>query len=244
MVPQNSCRCQGSGPSTDGPSPSLEALVERVAAALLMPLPGASAQRLMSVQPRTPLPEGTQSGDLRQSAVLVLIYPHEETLWLPLVRRSGTLRQHGGQLALPGGRHESGDTSLWATAVRETAEEIGVDPHEIRCLGALTELEIAVSSNMVHPFVGYVDQRPCFRLQQSEVAGLLQLPLEALLDDENKHVEEWDLPGRRAQVPFYCYQDAVIWGATAMILSEFEVLLRRVWHEKTPRTRIGPAASN
>ncbi len=133
---------------------------------------------------------------------------------------------------------------MWATAVRETVEEIGVDSQKIRYLGALTALEIAVSNNLVHPYVGYVDQQPCFRLQQSEVAGLLHLPLAALLDDDSKHVEEWDLPGRRAQVPFYRYQDAVIWGATAMILSEFEVLLRRACQEETPQARTGPAASN
>lgn len=176
--------------------------------------------------------------------MLVLIYPHEGALWLPLVRRSATLRQHGGQLALPGGRREPADPSLWATAVRETAEEIGVDSQEIRCLGALTALEIPVSNNLVQPYVGYVDQRPCFRLQQSEVAGLLHLPLAALLDAESKHVELWDLSGRRAQVPFYRYQDGVIWGATAMILSEFEVVLRRAWQNETPQAHTGPAASH
>ncbi len=207
----------------------METLVGRLSALLEEPLPGRAAQQAMSVQPRTPLPVGAQPSDLRQSAVLALIYPHEGSLWLPLMRRSATLRQHGGQLALPGGGREPADTSLWETAVRETSEEIGVQSERVRRLGALTELEVAVSSNLVHPFVGYVDRRPCFQLQRSEVAGLLHLPLDALLDAENKHVEEWDLPGRRARVPFYRYQDAVIWGATAMILSEFEVLLRRAW---------------
>ena len=229
MLPHNDRRCQGSRASDHEQTPPLEGFVQRVAAALAGPLPGAAAQRAMSVQPRTELPDGTLTGDLHQSAVLVLIYRHDGDLWLPLVRRSATLRQHGGQLALPGGRREAGDASLWATAVRETAEEIGVDPRDIRYLGALTELVIAVSSNLVHPYVGYVDQRPCFRLQQSEVVGLLHLPLAALLDDETKYVEEWDLSGRRARVPFYRYQDGVIWGATAMILSEFEALLRQVW---------------
>jgi len=117
---------------------------------------------------------------------------------------------------------------LWETALREAHEEIGVEPEAVRCLGALTVLEVPVSNNLVQPYIGYTATRPVFHLQDDEVAGLVELPLSVLLDDEARSVEEWELPGRRARVPFYRYQDAVIWGATAMILSELEALLRTV----------------
>ena len=145
---------------------------------------------------------------------------------MPLIRRSAALLQHSGQVALPGGGYEPQDESLWHTAIREAQEEIGVDGEELRYLGALTSLEVPVSSNLVQPFVAYALGRPRFQLQAEEVAGLIELPLSVLLDDEAKQVEDWELPGRRARVPFYRYQDAIIWGATAMILSELEALLR------------------
>ena len=165
---------------------------------------------------------------MRSSAVLALIYPWSGQMWIPLIRRSAVLRHHGGQVALPGGGRDIGDASLWETALREAHEEIGVEPEVVRYLGALTALEVPVSNNLVQPYIGYSAMRPVFHLQDDEVAGLVELPLSVLLDDDARAVEEWELPGRRARVPFYRYQDAVIWGATAMILSELEALLRAI----------------
>lgn len=198
----------------------------RLADLLGEPLPGAPAQQAMAVVPRTERRAGAEGPPIRSSAVLALIYPFSGQLWMPLIRRSTTMRQHGGQVALPGGGRDPEDDTLWHTALRETHEEIGVDPQAVRFLGALTALEIPVSNNLVQPYIGYTQTRPLFQLQEDEVSGLVELPLSVLLDDEARAVEEWELPGRRARVPFYRYQDAVIWGATAMILSELEALLR------------------
>jgi 8-oxo-dGTP pyrophosphatase MutT (NUDIX family) len=213
-------------PLTGASVGGLERTIDRLQRLLQDPLPGAGAQQAMAVNPRTVRPAGVERADMRQSAVLLLIYPWRNQLWLVLIRRSAGLRQHGGQVALPGGGKEPQDETLWQTALREAAEEIGTTPSEVRFLGGLTPLEVPVSNNLVHPFVGYSSVRPQFRLQSDEVAGLVELPLEVLLSSSEKGQEEWELPGRRALVPFYRYQDAVVWGATAMILSELEAVVR------------------
>lgn len=205
-----------------------EETIERLAYQLGGPLPGVAAHQAMTVVPRTVRPNGAGQPTMRSSAVLALIYPSTGRLWLPLIRRSAVLRHHGGQVALPGGGRDTGDASLWETALREAHEEIGVEPEAVRYLGALTALEVPVSNNLVQPYIGYTAMRPVFHLQDDEVAGLVELPLSVLLDGDARAVEEWELPGRRARVPFYRYQDAVIWGATAMILSELEALLRAI----------------
>ncbi|MHB1318641.1 MAG: NUDIX hydrolase [Anaerolineae bacterium] len=214
----------------------LEDTVVRLADLLGGALPGVPAQQVMAVVPRTVRDSASSGVPMRSSAVLVLIYPHIDQLWLPLIRRNASLRQHGGQVALPGGGRDPGDATLWHTALREAHEEIGVETQAVRYLGALTALEVPVSNNLVQPFVGYTATRPAFQLQDEEVSGLVELPLLALLDADARAVEEWELPGRKARVPFYRYQDAVIWGATAMILSELEALLRSAAIDKAPHT--------
>jgi len=222
-------------PMADTPSRALEDAVEGLARLLRATLPGVSAQQVMAVAPRTPRPEGVLPGDMRKSAVLLLIYPHRDRLWLPLIRRAPQLRQHAGQYALPGGESEPTDPSLWHTALREAREEIGLDPRGVTCLGALTPLEVPVSNHMLYPFVGYSPMRPEFRLQADEVDDLVELPLDVLLEQDARSVEERDLSGRRARVPFYRYEHAIVWGATAMVLSELEAILRALSAEAAPR---------
>ncbi|MDX1606366.1 MAG: CoA pyrophosphatase, partial [Candidatus Competibacterales bacterium] len=157
--------------------------IEHVRARLRRPLPGHAAQALMMPRPRGGrLPA---RGRLRNAGVLILLFPRDETeLALVLIRRAAHADRpdpHSGQLALPGGRQETGE-SLSATALRETAEEVGVDRCRIRLLAALTPLEIPVSGHRVQPFIGYCAPTPRFRPDPSEVAGIVQWPLHRLLD--------------------------------------------------------------
>ena len=118
-----------------------------------------------------------------------------------------------------------GDAGHGATALREANEEIAVDPAAVRYIGALSPLLIPASNFNVHPFVGYIDEAPAFRPDPTEVAELIQLPLRGILEPSVKAHETWTLRGRQVEVSFYRYQQHVVWGATAMILSEFEALL-------------------
>ena len=199
--------------------------IDDVTRALRGPLPGVPAQERMATRPRPTMAEFEHEGSPRPGAVLILLYPQDGELYLPLTRRTDRVATHKGQIALPGGAQEPQDASPWETALREANEEIGIDTARVRYLGALSPLFIPASNFNVYPFVGYQDEVPDFYPDPTEVAELLPLPLHGILEPSIKARETWTLRGRQVEVSFYRYQQHVIWGATAMILSEFEVLL-------------------
>jgi len=202
------------------------ALVRR---ALQRPLPGPQAHSRMSTRPRTSPGDLSHPQPPRQAAVLILLYPQEGGLWLPLTRRTERVATHKGQISLPGGAQEASDKSLWETALREAREEIGLhSAQHIECLGMLTHLYIPASNFDIQPFVAYTHTRPALAIDTTEVAELIEFPLSALLDPSIKREETWLWRGQTRQVPFYAWNQHVIWGATAMVLSEFEVLLAAV----------------
>ncbi len=98
----------------------------------------------------------------------------------------------------------------------------------IRLLGELTPLYVVVSDFVIHPIVGYLPAHPQFVPQPSEVAEVIEVRLADLLDEQVKVVERWTLSGVEVDVPYYRLNGHVIWGATAIILSEFENRLRVV----------------
>lgn len=198
---------------------------------LQQPLPGRAAQYLMAPQPRA----GAEFEDLpdpnaRQSSVLLLFYPYEETVYLPLILRPTYPGVHSGQVGLPGGGYEAGDTDLIQTALREAQEEVGVDPAVVSILGELSTLYIRPSNNLVLPVVGYTTERPDFRPDAREVALLIEASLLEFLDPANQRTEVWQLQNRTARVPLFGVQNQIVWGATAMILGELLALpaLRKV----------------
>ncbi len=162
----------------------------------------------------------------RQSAVLVLLYPRRDELHLPLIVRPTYDGAHSGQVAFPGGGFEEGDANLTATALRETEEELGIAPQDMQVLGELTQLYIRPSNYQVHPTVGRIAYRPAFQPNVREVAQLLEVPLNTLLDPAHLRRERWHLQDRSALVPFFAIQGQTIWGATAMILSELLAVVR------------------
>ncbi|GAB4506525.1 MAG: CoA pyrophosphatase [Anaerolineales bacterium] len=192
--------------------------------ALQGPLPGRAAQLWMAPQPR-PMDADHQP---QMAAVLLLLYPGETGWCFPLTVRTHAVANHQGQVSLPGGaRH--GRESLKRTALRETAEELGVSARDVEILGQLTPLYVAVSDFQIFPFVGCMPVRPDFRPSADEVAQVLETPLEMLLDERIRFEEDWDLPdGRHLHVPYFLIQGHKVWGATAVILGEFVWLLRRL----------------
>ena len=201
----------------------------KLKAALSESLPGLSAQLRMAPRPRmgwdpTKFPDG-----LRDAAGLLLIYPLDDLPHMPLTVRASDMRQHTGQVSLPGGRVDSGE-SMEVAALREAAEEIGVDPGGVRVLGQLTPLHIPVSGFLLHPVVGISDQRPDFRRAEREVARIIEAPLSLLSDPAIVREERWQRERDGAQtpvdVPFYEIDGEKVWGATAMVLAEFLALWR------------------
>ncbi len=166
-----------------------------------------------------------KEGQVRLAGVLLLLYPHEGSLTFALTLRTDTVANHKGQISLPGGMQEAGET-LAQTALRETCEEIGVCLDESCIIGMLTPIYVVVSDFQISPFVGYVSTRPAFDPVPVEVAAMVEMPLKLLLDDGIKAKEHWNLSGRELDVPFYRVDGHIVWGATAVILSEFEWRLR------------------
>lgn len=163
----------------------------------------------------------------RKAAVLVLLYPQDDELMIPLTVRSHTLPQHSGEVSLPGGAADPEDDGPIATALRETHEEIGIAPESIEILGSLTQIYIPVSNFYLKPVVGFMPKPPVFQPNAFEIAELFSIPLSLLFDPTTVIEEEWDLKGVQALVPFYALNGHKVWGATALVLSELVARMRR-----------------
>lgn len=213
-----------------GPSPGSDPLVSRLRAALLEPLPGAAAHRIAlpeGFEPRT-IPGGSR---YQEAAVLIGLYRDSERdrILFPLIRRPASLARHAGQISLPGGERDP-EEGMEECALREAEEEVGIPSGEVTVLGSLTPIEIPVTLYRVDPIVGWLSSPPRFRLQESEVRGLLLadpdelattgpiLFLERTSGDRTFRFPAWDVEGEK------------VWGATAQILGEFiEVWKRARW---------------
>jgi 8-oxo-dGTP pyrophosphatase MutT (NUDIX family) len=188
-------------------------------------LPGPDAQMLMSPSVRRP---AASDGPRKKSAVLIVLYENDHKMHTVFIKRAEYDGVHSGQISFPGGMHEPDDLSIMHTALRETREEIGIKPGAVTVIGALTPLHIPVSNIEVHPYVAVCKQRPDFKHDPSEVQYLIETSLEALLDPVNRKSEKMTFAGEVVDVPFFLVKGHHIWGATAMILSEFLEIIKRV----------------
>lgn len=198
--------------------------IERLEQALSRDLPGEDAQAILAPVPRRAWPPGFQISQIRHAAGLLLLFPLDDRAHVVLTVRAGTLGRHSGQVSLPGGVVEPGET-LEHAALREAHEEVALASDEVRVLGALTPLDIPVSGFRLHPILAATNSRPPLAPSDGEVARILEVPIEDLMDGQYLRSTERVRDGYRLTVPAFHVCDEEIWGATAMVLSEFLVLM-------------------
>lgn len=161
----------------------------------------------------------------RLAAVLVPLFRHNGDYGVLFTQRSDTMPHHRGQIAFPGGAHESQDVSLEHTALRESAEEIGLQPEDVQILGQLDDLLTNSSNYLVRPFVGVLPYPYPFEIDRRETTSIIEVPL-AFLRQNNPHTPEVRYhEGRIVESFFFDYGDHTIWGVTAKIVKQFLDLL-------------------
>jgi|WetSurMetagenome_2_1015567.scaffolds.fasta_scaffold18777_3 8-oxo-dGTP pyrophosphatase MutT (NUDIX family) len=200
--------------------------VTRLIAELAGPLPGVEAQLRLSPPERRMVEPGTRK---RKSAVLFVLYPVQEKVYTVFIKRSEYNGIHSGQVGLPGGMYKRTDCTLLNTALRETMEETGIPEHEIAVAGNLTPLHIPVSNIQVFPFVGICQTKPEMKHDPREVSYLIECSMNELTDPGNQKHKNMYIGEREIIIPYYDIRGDHIWGATAMIVSEFTEIFKRVF---------------
>lgn len=194
-------------------------------ARLARTLPGVEAQLRFVPNPvRSGWVAGHFPADARSAAALLLLYPTGTGVAMPLTVRASGLARHAGQISLPGGATDEGET-LAQTALREASEEIGVDPATVRILGELTPVHVIVSGFTLHPVVGVTDRRPDFQAAPHEVDEILEVSLDDLRDASRIRVGTRMREGMAVEYPYFDLLGHQVWGATAMVLGEFVCVL-------------------
>lgn len=206
---------------------------ELIINALRQELPGKVAQQTMLPDGRTLLIP-INNNKIKNSAVLILIYPIENELNICLTRRSHELKYHPGQISFPGGKCEPYDKNPLETALRETEEEIGIDTAKLEILGKLSDLYVSVSNFNISPFVAWSAQIPVFKMNTVEVDEIISLPLNTILVDDNKTNKMVITSYGNIEVPCYYIENYLIWGATSMMIAELEAILKQhCYHRAT-----------
>ncbi|MBI9055646.1 MAG: CoA pyrophosphatase [Bacteroidales bacterium] len=163
----------------------------------------------------------------RKAGVLILLFPKNQELYLAFIQRTEYNGPHSGQISFPGGKAEDFDKNIIDTALRECHEEIGINPSKVKILGKLTPLHIPVSNFMVSPIMGIYKTTPQFKADPVEVEKVLEIKLKDLLDPTNCTTKEFSYGDISFLAPIYNPNNITIWGATAMMLSEFLEVVKK-----------------
>lgn len=171
---------------------------------------------------------GPAPGYSYSASVLIALLPGKGGDWLiPLTLRPPQMLDHAGQISLPGGRAETGESN-WRTACREFGEELGCTTEFLQPIGQFDDLYVYASRHRVTPMLGFCSIRPSFHPNKDEVAELILLPLSHLLDDSSISIGTMMRGNTQFEAPGIKWNDHFIWGATAMILGEFKSLVLRL----------------
>jgi 8-oxo-dGTP pyrophosphatase MutT (NUDIX family) len=205
----------------------LDDLSAYLSSRLREPLPGLKASQLMSAR----LANGNRiklrhEKPAKQGSVMILLYQDGDTVRFPLIQRPEYPGVHSGQMALPGGKKEPDEDDIQA-ALRETQEEIGIHAGEIEVIGSLSSFYVFASNFQILPVIGRIRRKPMFIPQEEEVAEIVAADIYHLMNDE--YHKEKDITvgeGFELRAPYFDLEGKVVWGATAMMLNEFKMILK------------------
>ena len=193
-------------------------------------LPGIEAQFKLAPKMRLEYnAKRIEANNPKIAAVLALFYPNDKnTVSLLLTKRAKYNGPHSGQVSFPGGKVEKSDLNLKETALRETFEEVGILQEKIDIVREITEVYIPPSNFSVTPYIGLLNNKPLFKVN-SEVAKIIEIPFSDLLDDSRlASISITNSYMKETSVPCFNFDGSIIWGATAMILSEIKELLKNM----------------
>jgi 8-oxo-dGTP pyrophosphatase MutT (NUDIX family) len=196
---------------------------------LVSPFTGNSAHSVMRARAMDDrFPNFTHKLPPRPGAVLILLYQDGNQIHFPIIRRQEYVGAHSGQVSLPGGKTEPGENPI-QTALREAEEEIGIDRALPRVLGQLTNFFVIPSNFVITPIVATIDHIPVFKPDTYEVAAVLSADLQSLINDDAIMEAEIVAAGQyKMMAPHFILDQAMVWGATAMILNEFRQVVREL----------------
>lgn len=202
-------------------------ILEKLKKELQNPLPGQTVHQQMLSPDLIPEP---LSADIktRKGSVLLLLFPVDEKLNIVLIRRPSSMKYHAGQIAFPGGGFEPADRDLKATAIRETTEELGIDGDQFEIIGELSPVHVVVSNYTVNAYIGWSASNPSFNFNKGEVDAIFSIPLQNLTDRGVIQYQEVETHLGKRKFPGYYANGIFIWGATAMILTEFLEVYKKV----------------
>lgn len=170
---------------------------------------------------------------LTPAGVMLLVYRKDNEYCILLQKRSSRVDSHKGEISFPGGKRDPNDESMLATAIRETHEEMGIDPQDVRVFGALDQTS-TTTGYLTYPFVGTIPYPYNFYPSEQEVAEVLEVPVSSLMDTANRRGEMRVVNGDLQCAPVFAYDGHIIFGATARILDRFIEMLQSSTREAMP----------
>ena len=209
---------------------SLQELIRELDKRLKDPLPGTAAHELLRARPVSgAFPDFGHKLPPKPGSVLILLYEENGVIKLPLTKRATYKGAHSAQISFPGGKAEAGENTI-QTALREAEEEIGVHQPDVKVIGQLSDFNVVPSNFLVTPIVGALEYVPVFKPDPREVDKIIHAELTELLRDDAVYEEEILAAGVYPMIaPHFLIEKEIVWGATAMMLNEFRMVLREVF---------------
>jgi len=197
---------------------------ETIKLRLANPLPGIDSHLKMAPKHRADelLAKKDEIQDAKKSAVMILFFHDDTGLKMIVIRRSIYVGIHSGQIAFPGGRYEEEDGNVQITALREIEEEIGIVRDKIEVLGRLSDIYVPPSNFLISVFVGYLSEKPQYKIEEREVAEIIEIPFAEFLKQDVIKLKDFYVNSEKVvtNAPYFDITNAEIWGASAMVISE------------------------